>query len=248
MNMPNLRRLAPAALAVAVVLPGCSSGTGTGGPDPTDNVPASTTGAPADSTATTPGQSEFVAEVWADNWFSLYVNGTKVGEDSVPISTERSFNSETIRFTATYPLTIAMVTKDFKEDDSGLEYIGTDRQQMGDGGFVAQITDTATGKVVAHTDADWKGLVIHRAPLDTSCERSTTPATDCRSEVTSEPDGWTSPGFDDSGWVRATTYTEEAVGAKGGYDDVAWNASARLIWTSSLTQDNTILWRHTVTG
>lgn len=248
MNILNLRRLAPAALAVAVVLPGCSSGTGTGGPDPTDNVPASTTGAPTDSTATTSGQSEFVAEVWADNWFSLYVNGTKVGEDSVPISTERSFNSETIRFTATYPLTIAMVTKDFKEDDSGLEYIGTDRQQMGDGGFVAQITDTATGKVVAHTDADWKGLVIHRAPLDTSCERSTTPATDCRSEVTTEPDDWTSPGFDDSGWVRATTYTEEAVGAKGGYDDVVWNASARLIWTSSLTQDNTILWRQTVTG
>ena len=38
----------------------------------------------------------FLAEVWADNWFALYVNGKKVGEDSVPITTERSFNSEKI--------------------------------------------------------------------------------------------------------------------------------------------------------
>jgi hypothetical protein len=35
----------------------------------------------------------FQAEVWADNWFALYVNGKKVGEDSVPITTEKSFNS-----------------------------------------------------------------------------------------------------------------------------------------------------------
>ena len=47
--------------------------------------------------------SEFVAEVWADNWFALYVNGELVGEDSTPITTERSFNAETITFTATYP-------------------------------------------------------------------------------------------------------------------------------------------------
>ena len=50
------------------------------------------------------GTSEFVAEVWADNWFALYVNGELVGEDSTPITTERSFNAETITFTATYPL------------------------------------------------------------------------------------------------------------------------------------------------
>jgi hypothetical protein len=54
--------------------------------------------------------SSFTAEVWADNWFSLYVNGTLVGEDSVPITTERSFNAETITFNATYPLSIAMIT------------------------------------------------------------------------------------------------------------------------------------------
>ena len=58
----------------------------------------------------------FQAEIWADNWFSLYVNGKKVGEDSVSISTEKSFNSEKINFTATYPLTIGLMAKDFVEN------------------------------------------------------------------------------------------------------------------------------------
>ena len=31
----------------------------------------------------------FKAQVWADNWFSLYVGENFVGEDSVPITTER---------------------------------------------------------------------------------------------------------------------------------------------------------------
>ena len=92
-------------------------------------------------------ETMFTAEVWADNWFALYVNGELVGEDSVPITTERSFNAEVIEFSATYPLTIGIEAKDFKETDSGLEYIGTDRQQMGDGGIIAQITDTVTGEV-----------------------------------------------------------------------------------------------------
>ena len=239
-------RLATAALLVAALLPGCSTAGGDGGTASPDTAEPTTTVSSVDAGNAAPGQSSFVAEVWVDNWFSLYVNGTKVGEDSVPITTERSFNSETVRFTATYPLTIAMVTKDFKEDDSGLEYIGTDRQQVGDGGFIAQITDTTTGKVVAHTDGDWKGLVIHRAPLDPMCEQSASPKSDCRSSITAEPADWTSPGFEDAGWVNATTYSEGDVGVKDGYNDVRWDPSARLIWTSSLTQDNTILWRVTV--
>ena len=80
-------------------------------------------------------------EVWADNWFATYANGELVGEDSVPITTERSFNAETFSFDAGYPLTIAIEAKDFKETDSGIEYIGLDNQQMGDGGFIAQFTD-----------------------------------------------------------------------------------------------------------
>lgn len=64
-------------------------------------------------------------------------------------------------------LNINFIIKDFKENDTGLEYIGSSRQQMGDGGFIAQFTDTKTGEIIAVTDADWKCKVIHEAPLDT---------------------------------------------------------------------------------
>ena len=213
---------------------------------PTTAAPATTSTAPAPAPA--PAPVTFTAEVWADNWFSLYVNGELVGEDSVPITTERSFNAETITFTATYPLTIAMVTKDFKQDDSGLEYIGTARQQMGDGGFIAQITDTSTGKVVATTTTGWRGLVVHRAPLNTDCLSSANPSTDCQHEITPEPADWTSPTFDDSAWTAAIQYTAVEVGPKEGYDTITWSPAAALIWSGDLKIDNTILWRATVTA
>ena len=56
---------------------------------------------PAPADAAVSKSVTFQAEVWVDNWFALYINGKKVGEDSVPITTERSFNSEKIKFTAT---------------------------------------------------------------------------------------------------------------------------------------------------
>ncbi|MEI6298104.1 MAG: PEBP family protein [Actinomycetota bacterium] len=198
------------------------------------------------TTAVKSVQSSFVAEVWADNWFSLYINGKLVGQDSVPITTEKSFNSERITFTASYPFTIAMVTKDFKQNDTGLEYIGTDRQQMGDGGFVAQFTDTSTGKVVAFTNSSWRGLVIHQAPLNVSCEKSKTPDTECTPRISAEPTGWTQTSFNDSSWSTASTYSKEQVGVKDGYNDISWSSNAQLIWTSDLKIDNTILWRYTV--
>lgn len=200
------------------------------------------------TTSITAKLTSFTAEVWADNWFSLYINGKLVGEDSVSITTEKSFNSERITFTASYPFMIAMVTKDFKQNDTGLEYIGTDRQQMGDGGFVAQFTDNATGKVVALTNSSWRGLVIHQAPLNTSCEKSTKPEVDCTSRIATEPSGWTQTSFNDSSWPTANTYSKEQVGVKDGYNNISWSSNAQLIWTSDLEIDNTILWRYVVTA
>ena len=187
--------------------------------------------------------STFTAEVWADNWFSLYINGELVGEDSVPITTERSFNAETITFEATYPLTIAMVTKDFKETDSGLEYIGEPNQQMGDGGFIAQFTDTSKGKIIATTNGDWRGLVIQNAPLNVECEKSADPDTDCQFETLDEPANWTSANFDDSSWANATSYLADEVGVKDGYNEITWDSAAEIIWGSNLNTNNTILWR-----
>lgn len=190
----------------------------------------------------------FKAEVWADNWFSLYVNGQKVGEDSVPITTERSFNSETFTFTAQYPFDINWVMKDFKENDSGLEYIGTNRQQIGDGGFIAQVTDTVTGKVVAVTDANCKCLVIQKAPLNVECVSANNPLTDCKSTKAEEPVGWNMTGYKVNDWLSAKEYSVQEVGAKEGYFSIKWASTAKLIWSSDLKLDNTVLCKQTVSG
>jgi len=86
--------------------------------------------------ASAPLAETFSADVRADNWFEMRINGKLVAEDSVPITTERSFNAESFTFEAERPFLIALVAKDFKENDTGLEYIRTNRQQMGDGGVI----------------------------------------------------------------------------------------------------------------
>ena len=212
----------------------------------TISAPSVTEAEPTSTVAASSQISTFTAEVWADNWFSLYVNGEIVGEDSVPITTERSFNAETITFEATYPLTIAIMTKDFKETDSGLEYIGEPNQQMGDGGFIAQFTDTSTGEVIAVTNGEWRGLVIQNAPLNVECEKSVDPDTDCQFETLDEPADWTSANFDDSSWINATSYLADEVGVKDGYNEITWDSTAEIIWGSNLNTDNTILWRFTI--
>lgn len=183
----------------------------------------------------------FRAEVWADNWFSFSLGERAVFEDSVPIATERSFNKEVFGFDGDFPLVLNFVVKDYKADDSGLEYIGTRRQQMGDGGFIAQIKDTRTGKYMAVTNSTWKCLVSHRAPLDASCEKSANPKADCTATIGTEPEGWKAADFDTTAWPTAIEYSAAVVDAKMGYDEVAWDESAKLIWSSSLNQDNTLL-------
>lgn len=193
------------------------------------------------STSTPSVEGQFQVDVWADNWFSLAVEEDTVGEDSVSITTERSFNKETFGFDGSYPLVLNFTVKDYKENDTGLEYIGEDNQQMGDGGFIAQITDTTTGAIVATTNTSWKCLVIHRAPTNVDCEKSATPEDDCLSEITEEPTGWKSADYDFSAWPSAIEYTESDIGVKDGYNEVTWDSSAKLIWSESLEQDNTLL-------
>jgi hypothetical protein len=188
----------------------------------------------------------FTAEVWADNWFALYVNGKLVGQDSVPITTERSFNSEKITFTATYPLTIGIEGKDYTENASGLEYIGTARQQIGDGGLIAQVRDNSTGKIVAVTNGTWKAMVLNKAPLNPSCVTSFDPLTTCTSSKTKAPKNWSSSSTSVAGWSAASTFTPAQVGVKEGYNEISWDPKAQLIWGSDLKLDNDILFRTTV--
>ena len=189
---------------------------------------------------------ELTVEIWVDNWFEMHVNGEKVIEDSVSITTERSFNAETGSFITDTPAVVAIMAKDFKENDTGLEYIGSNRQQMGDGGMIFQIKDTATGDTVAVSDKNMRCLVVHRAPVDTSCAKESNPTEGqgaCASETTDVPADWTAASFDDSAWPAATEHSEREVRPKDGYDEISWDSKAMLIWSNDLVQDNTLLCR-----
>lgn len=190
----------------------------------------------------------FSADVWADNWFQFQVEGETVAEDNVPITTERSFNAESFSFQAERPFTTGVIAKDFKENDTGLEYIGTNRQQMGDGGLILQVRD-ASGVTVAVSDEGWRCLVIHTAPLDKSCAGERNPIAGqgpCTFEALAEPAGWSTSGFDAAGWEAAQVYSERDVKPKDGYDRIRWDGAARLIWGPDLHTTNTLLCRMTV--
>ena len=241
-RLPSLLVVAAAGLFAA----GCSADT-----TAQDSVASESSSAPAstgDSTTSEPSDAAtgFQIEVWADNWSAVYVDGEKIGEDSVPITTERSFNAETYTFDAQMPFTVSIEAKDFKETDSGIEYIGEPNQQMGDGGIIAQITDLTTGEIMAATDADWQSLVVQQAPLNTECADDPDPDATCEVASVDIPADWTSPDFDDSAWVPATEWSAAEVGPKEGYEEVTWDPSAHLIWGTDLEVDNTILLRTTV--
>lgn len=190
----------------------------------------------------------YSADIWADNWFEMRIDGVQVAEDSVPITTERSFNAESFQFDAERPFVIGLVAKDFKENDTGLEYIGTRRQQMGDGGVIVQIRDGA-GNVVAVSDSSWLCSVIHTAPMDKSCESAANPVAGegaCAFEAMQEPAGWDEPGFDSSRWAQASVYSARDVRPKDGYDRINWEKNAQFIWGPDLEQSNTVLCRLTL--
>ena len=251
-------------LVVMLLLTNCSRMGGTPPPPAEDRINAPTTPADAppaiafaptetplgDGTTTPAGTAQTInAAVWSDNWFALYVDETLVKEDSVAITTERSFNSEVFSFDATYPLHINVVLKDYIQNDTGLEYIGTDRQQIGDGGFIAQFSDAATGTRIAVTNSSWKCTPIHIAPLEPACAAAANPTAGqgaCTNTIVPEPDGWKTQGFDDTAWPAATVYDAGAVGPKEGYDDISWDRSAQFIWGPDLKTNNTVLCRVTI--
>ena len=185
----------------------------------------------------------FKAEIWADNWFALYVNGKKVGEDSVSIKTERSFNTETINFKASYPLTIAVIAKDYVENASGLEYIGKHNQQIGDAGIAIQVSEVASKRLVSYSNSSWKVLVIDKAPLNEECVTSKNPISECRHKNILLPKNWASSLYQDKNWTNARTFTAEEVGVKEGYFDINWSPKVELIWSADLRLENTILLR-----
>jgi|SaaInl5LU_22_DNA_1037371.scaffolds.fasta_scaffold03534_10 hypothetical protein len=181
-------------------------------------------------------------QLWADNWFEFYADGEMIMTDPVPFMTEQSFNAEVFSFEATRPVQIAVIVKDFSENDSGFEYIGSRRQQMGDGGFIAEFRD-ASNDLIASTSNEWVCQVIHQAPLNPSCAND---IQSCQANILPEPAGWTSADFDDSDWPNAVVHSIRSVRPHGGYSSYSWDSASSLIWGDDLEIDNTLLCRFTL--
>ena len=160
--------------------------------------------------------------VYADNWFILYVNGRLVAVDPIQFTPH---NVVSVDFLPEFPMTIAVMAKDNADPKTGMEY-GT---SIGDGGFILKFGD---GTV---TNATWKAKSFFRGPIggDTANPKI---------EHTPIPDGWWKTEFDDSNWGSATEYTEERINPKQPYYDADFKG-AKFIWTGDLDLDNTVIFR-----
>lgn len=160
--------------------------------------------------------------VYADNWFMLYVNGRLVAVDSIQFTPH---NVVSVDFLPEYPMTIAVLAKDNADPETGLEY-GT---SIGDGGFILKFAD---GTV---TNAGWKAKSFFHGPVD-----GDTTSPKVRQEPL--PASWWAVDFNDSSWANAKEYSVEEVDPKQPYFDHDF-AGAKFIWTDDLALDNTVIFR-----
>lgn len=93
------------------------------------------------------------ANLYADNWFVLYINGEMVAIDSIKFIPHNVVSVEILPFC---PMTIAVMAKDNADPKTGMEYANTN---IGDAGFILKFGD---GTV---TNANWKAQKL-------SCRRS----------------------------------------------------------------------------
>ena len=166
------------------------------------------------------------ANVYADNTFQLWVNGTLVAVDSIPFIPH---NVISVDLLPAYPMTIAVLAKDNFDPQTGMEYANTN---IGDAGFILKFSD---GTV---TDGRWKARCFSRGPVGGGTANP-------RVEEEPLPEDWFSVAFDDSSWGRATEYTEEDVGPKQPFYDADF-AGATFIWSDDLKLDNVVAFRTVV--
>lgn len=213
----------------------------------------------------TGGSEEFVAYIFADNYFELYVNGTLVAVDPVPFT---PFNSNVVRFTADRPVSLAVMGVDWEENVGlGSEAVRGSAYHPGDAGIVMHV-QSADGQTAAITDTNWRAQTFYSSPLnDRACliaDGQTRDSSACSTDAASDgsgysaafwdiPDGWMQPDFDDSVWPAAVSYANDTVGVnnKPAYTNFAdlfdtSGADAQFIWSSNLVLDNLVLLRGTV--
>ena len=211
------------------------------------------------------GDEEFVAYIFADNYFELHVNGTLIAVDEVPFT---KFNSNVVRFKADRPVTLAVMMVDWEENlGLGSENNRGKAFHPGDGGLVAHVQD-ASGATVALTDDSWRAQTFYTSPLnDRDClvvNGQSRDSSACSVEGVDDargysaahwavPTDWMMPAFDDNDWPNAVTFTNDTVGVKNkkaftNFADVfdTPGADADFIWSSHLVLDNVVLLRKTI--
>jgi len=166
------------------------------------------------------------ANMYADNWFMLYVNGELVAVDSIAFIPH---NVVAVDLLPAYPMTIAVLAKDNADPKTGMEYANTN---IGDAGFILKFGD---GTV---TNAKWKAKAFSRGPIGRDTKNP-------RVENIELPANWFAVDFDDSKWSFAKEYTEDQVGPKQPFFEHDF-AGAKFIWTDDIELDNTVVFRHVV--
>ncbi|MCE9612553.1 MAG: YHYH protein [Chthoniobacter sp.] len=165
------------------------------------------------------------AEIYADNWFALYINGRLAVVDPIAFLPH---NVVSVDLLPEYPMTIAVIAHDNADAKTGLEY----GNHIGDAGFVLKFAD---GTV---TDGTWKVKAIERGPIGGDIANP-------RVETEPRPANWFAPDFDDSKWESATVFTEQQVNPKQPYFEHDFKG-AQFIWSKDLGLDNTVLFRKRV--
>ncbi|GEP41379.1 hypothetical protein BGE01nite_06700 [Brevifollis gellanilyticus] len=160
--------------------------------------------------------------LYADNWFMLYVNGRLVAVDPIQFTPH---NVVSVDFLPEYPMTIAVLAKDNADPKTGMEY-GTN---IGDGGFCLKFAD---GTV---TNASWKAKNFFHGPVN---------ADTAHPKVLQEslPENWWAVDYDDSTWKNAREYTVEEVDPKQPYFESDFEG-AKFIWSDDIALDNTVIFR-----
>lgn len=168
------------------------------------------------------------ANMYADNWFMLYVNGELVAVDSIKFIPH---NVVSVDILPRYPMTLAVLAMDNADPKTGMEYANTN---IGDAGFILKFGD---GTV---TNGQWKVKKISWGPVQRDTKNP-------RVESVPIPENWYAVDFDDSQWSRAREYSEEQVAPKEPYYAHDFQG-AKFIWSDDIELDNTVLFRHVVTA
>ena len=162
--------------------------------------------------------------VYADNWFHLYINGKLIATDSIEFMPH---NIISVDILPEYPMTIAVMARDNADAITGKEY---DHSVIGDGGFILKLGD------VVVSDSTWKAKCFFFGPME---------GQDPVVKHIPIPDDWFAVDFDDSGWQSATEFAEATVRPPQTFRDYDFEGAA-FIWTGDLDLHNTVIFRKTI--